>query len=117
MNMKSTVCSLLLIASLTLLSFSRPLHGDPIIVEVENLTPDLFRSYMLSSLENTEIEILESCVPAKLISITYNGNSNETEETVLQYFSQFQNSGSVKILNDYTMIEFTNKCQQARLGK
>ena len=118
MKLKSIICVPFLLVSLLLISFSHPFNGEVRIIEIENLNPDTFKNYMLSSLENADIEIIEACVPANLICAKFTGETTSDEtEIIVNFFKQLANSGEVKILTNYSMTDFQERCGRARLGK
>lgn len=118
MKLKSIICVPFLLVSLLLISFSHPFNGEARIIEIENLNPDIFKNYMLSSLENADIEIIEACVPANLICAKFTGETTSDEtEIIVNFFRQLANSGEVKILTNYSMTDFQERCGRARLGK
>ena len=118
MKLKSIIFIPFLLLSLLLLSFSHPFTQEVIIIEIEHLDPDLFRDYMLLSLENPDLEIIEACVPANIICAKYNGTESSNEsEILLDFFSDANNTGEVKILTNYSMTDFQERCGRARLGK
>ncbi len=118
MKLKSIICVPFLLVSLLLISFSHPFNGEVRIIEIENLNPDTFKNYMLSSLENADIEIVEACVPANLICAKFTGETTSDEtEIIVNFFKQLANSGEVKILTNYSMTDFQERCGRARLGK
>lgn len=93
------------------------LVNSKVVVEIESLNPDLFKEYMLNSLEDSKIEILEACVPAKVIYVNYSGLLDESgRQELLNFFEQPSVSSSVKLLLEDTLEDFTEKCQAARLG-
>ncbi|MEZ7886868.1 MAG: hypothetical protein ACI8QW_000835 [Saprospiraceae bacterium] len=118
MKLKPIIFIPFLLVSLLLISFSHPFNGEVRIIEIENLNPELFKDYMLSSLENSDIEIIEACVPAKLICAKFTGETTSDEtEVIVNFFKQLANSGEVKNLTNYSMTDFQERCGRARLGK
>lgn len=118
MKLKSIIFIPFLLLSLLLLSFSHPFNQEVVIIEIEHLNPDLFKDYMLLSLENSDLEIIEACVPGNIICAKYTGPENSNESQILtNFFSNASNPGEVKILTNYTMTDFQERCGRARIGK
>lgn len=99
-------------------AWSNPEDLKPtIVIEVENLTPEIFKELALNSLEDSKIEIIEACVPAKVIYIKYSGILDESGVLEIKnFFSNPSSSGNVKLLLDHSLEDFTDKCLSARLG-
>ncbi len=115
---KAFLSTLTLVVSLLFLNFTSIDNDTPLFVQVENLSPELFKGYLLGSLENEEIEIVETCVPARVLCVKHTGNSEiEGAQIVKEFFMQNNQSGKVEILTDCDMEEFQNKCANARLGR
>lgn len=103
--------------ALCAISFSIDNEPDK-VVEIEKLNPELYKSMILTSLNDNLIEITEACVPAKVLTLKTNGLSpEESENYILNFFSSFENTGEVQILENFSPEMFRERCSNARLGK
>lgn len=116
--MKATLTLTSILVSLLFFNFSSLPIEDHFFVEIENLTPSLYKDYVIESLSNNEVEISEACVPAKVLSVKYTGETtNSSLNTIKDFFSQHPQSGEVSILTNFQLEDFQNKCANARLGR
>ncbi|MFK7757581.1 MAG: hypothetical protein AB8B53_11690 [Flavobacteriales bacterium] len=115
--MKVLIVAISLISSFTLTSSAVSNINSNVVIEIQALTPELFKEYMLKSLENSNIEILEACVPANVIYIMYSGNLNDSGLLEIKdFFNPPSSNIQVNLLLNDDLEDFTNKCLAARLG-
>ncbi len=93
------------------------LDSTNVVIEVQSLTPDVFKGFMLKSLDHNKIEIIEACVPAEVIYIRYDGQlDGQAQEDIIEFFSSPILNSEVNLLLEESLEDFTQKCLAARLG-
>lgn len=116
--MKATFTLTSILVFFLFLNFSSLSPSDQLFIEIENLSPSLYKDYILESLDNNQLEITEACVPAKVLCVKYTGNSEGSSLNIIKnFFSDHPQSGTVNILSNFNMEDFQDKCSNARLGR
>jgi hypothetical protein len=96
-----------------------PTQDGIIYIDCSNLTADNYGKLFKEFQNNSQFELGEACVPAKVISVKIKDKSL----TGAKAFEAFQSKtstfglGSLKHLSDFNDERFMSRCQAARYGR
>jgi len=98
-------------------SFSQEVAPDDYIIEIQNLNPEMYRDYVLASMEDDNFLISESCVPAHLICVQVTNENLSNVKTYLANFFSSMTATEIEVLENYSRSAFNERCANARIGK
>lgn len=94
--------------------------GNLIYVEASSLTVDTYATLVGKLKQNSNYEIHEACIPAKVFTITVKTPGNQTSQQHFVAFNQIAQTAGItdaQLKATWTDENFMSKCNAARYGR